>query len=141
MATPIQIMGDQDNIKVKVSEFGQLITAPIDYSTPVAAELTTTGLVYNLVEPLSGKSIVITEIAAASDNGVSNNVPANIELFQADGNDSGTVIEYLWRPQLLRGDHDNMTGLNWIIPPNRWINARTDDDNVLLTIAYYRVPI
>ena len=44
-------------------------------------------------------------------------------------------------PQLLRGNNYILTGLNWFVPEGFWLNAKTDDAGVLITIAAYRVPI
>ena len=56
MATPINIKDSDANVSAKVTKFGQLVTAPISYSTPITKELDTTTIAFNFIEPNNPKS-------------------------------------------------------------------------------------
>ncbi len=45
------------------------------------------------------------------------------------------------RPQLLRSDNVSYIGLNLLVPEGRWVNVKTSDASILVTIMYYRVPV
>jgi hypothetical protein len=84
---------------------------------------------------------VITEIIVSADKGVSPTDPAEIEIYQADAVDSLDESPSIVSPRLSRGEDLTLTGLNWLVPEGKWINAKTNDNNVLITIASYRVPV
>jgi len=117
---------------------GQLVVAPLDFSTPVALSLTSTGTAFNFIEPSQGKKIVITDIIASADNSVSNTSPADIEIYEAEGPETASVFKSIVRPQLTRGQSMVLTGLNMMVPGGLWVNAKTSDNNVLVTIMFYR---
>ena len=124
-----------------MTRFGQLVTAPLDYSTPVAQELLIPDEAVNFLVPEAGQNIVITDIIVSADRNVSNTTPANVTIYQATAPDELTEERVVVEPQLLRGNNYILTGLNWFVPEGFWLNAKTDDAGVLITIAAYRVPI
>lgn len=140
MSQSTSIVGDGDETRVKVTRFGQLVTAPLAYSEPVLVEMSSVGQVYNLAEPIAGESIVITDIIVSANKQVSNTTPADVRLYESDGIDSTTVIKGIVAPQLTGSSNVDYIGLNMLVPEGRWINATTDDATILLTIMYYRVP-
>ena len=125
----------------KVTKFGQLIVAPIDYSTTVEQGLDLIDTAFNFIEPVDGHSIVITDIIASADTGVSPVDPADVVIYQADAIDSVTPDPAIMRPQLVKSSNFPLTGLNFLIPEGKWVNAKTSDNTILLTIAFYRVPV
>lgn len=140
MSAPINIK-DSDSGKVaKVTRFGQLVVAPIQYSTPVTIDVDATATAFNFVTPESGQSIVITDIIAAANRNVSPTTPANIEIFSASSAGTVTVDDLLVSPQLTSSSNFIATGLNLLVEQGKWINATTDDNDVLITIMFYRVP-
>ena len=141
MATPAVIKDHATGNAARVTEFGQLVVAPIAYSTPIAKSLTPASTVFNFIEPAQDQNIVITDIAASANFGVSVNTPASTTIYQASAPDTAVVDELIYSPQLLRGGNVVLTGLNMLIPGGKWVNAFTDDDIILLTIMYYRVPV
>ena len=67
--------------------------------------------------------------------------PADVVIYQADAIDSITPNPTIMRPQLVRSSNFPLTGLNLLIPEGKWVNAKTSDNTILLTIAFYRVPV
>ena len=84
--------------------------------------------------------INISDLIMSTDKNVSNVDPADIEIYQADSADSVIANPSIVRPQMIRASNFIMTGLNWFIPEGKWINAKTSDAGVLITIASYRIP-
>jgi hypothetical protein len=141
MVAPVNIKDAKTGNAATVTRFGQLVTAPLDYSTPVAREILTINEAVNFLVPEAGQNIVITDIIVSADKDVSNTTPANVTIYQATAPDELTEEQVVVEPQLLRGSNFILTGLNWFIPEGFWLNAKTDDAGVLITIAAYRVPI
>lgn len=141
MTVPVNIMDTLNGVGVRVSRFGQLIVAPIDYSTPIEHDLDVADVAFNFIEPVAGHSIVITAIIVAADKDVSVTEPASIEIFEADAIDSTTPNPEIINPQLLRGANLPLIGLNMIVPEGKWVNATTTDTIITLTLLFYRVPV
>ena len=140
MSTPSHIVGHQNGIRARVTEFGQLVVAPLDYSEPVAITLDTVGTAFNFITPAAGQKVVITDIIVSADKGVSNTTPANIEIYEADEASLTTASKAIVSPQLTGASNVSYIGLNMLVGEGKWVNAKTDDNNVLITIMFYRVP-
>jgi len=140
MSLNVKITGEHDDVRAKVTKYGQLVTAPLAYSEPVLERLTANNVAFNMLTPSTGESIVITGIIVNADKNVSNTTPADILIYESDGPDSLTVIKGIVAPQLIRSSNVSYIGLNLIVPVGRWINAVTNDGDILVTVMYYRVP-
>ena len=125
----------------RVTSLGQLVVAPYDYSEPVSKSLDSINTAFNFIEPLAGHAIVITDIIASADKDVSNTTPADVDVYESDAVDSLTSIKGIVRPQLARSAGRDLIGLNLLVPTGFWVNAKTTDATILLTIMFYRVPV
>ena len=81
---PVTISGDRSSIKVKVTKYGQMVVAPIQYSTPKTVTLDVINTAFNFITPIQGSSIVITDIIVAADKNVSPTEPAVVEVYTAN---------------------------------------------------------
>ena len=141
MTTAIGIKDSKGDQAARVTRFGQLVVAPLDYSTPIEKELLTINEAFNFLAPESGQSIVITDIVVSTDKDVSNVDPADIVIYEADAADSLITSPTIIRPQMIRAENFSLVGLNLLVPEGKWVNAKTTDGGVLITIAFYRVPV
>ncbi len=141
MSIASKIVDPSTNHAAKVTEFGQLVVAPIAYSDPVARNMNVAGVAFNFAGPTQDQQIVITDILVSADRNVSNTTPANIEIYEADAIDSIIPADAIMSPQLIRASNLPMTGLNLIVQDGKCLNAKTDDANILLTIMFYKVPV
>lgn len=141
MAAPVNIQDSKDGVTVRVTRFGQLVVAPLAYSEPIAKELDTADTAFNFLAPESGKSIVITDIIVSTGQLISPTDPAEIEIYEADAIDSLDLLQGIVSPRLVRGGSLTLTGLNLLVPEGRWVNAKTDDTSIFITIMFYRVPV
>ncbi len=140
MSTPINIKDSDSGVVAKVTKFGQLVVSPLQYSTPVADELDVIDTAFNFIVPQQGHSIVITDIIVSADNNVSNVTPAEVAIYEAITADTTTIDTGIVSPRIVRADNLALTGLNLIVPEGKFVNAKTNDNNVLVTIMFYRVP-
>ena len=141
MPAPTIVRDPYSDSTARVTKYGQLVVAPLSYSVPVAIELDTINTAFNFIEPQANHSIVITDIIVSANKNVSATDPANIEIYEADGADELTAAPSIVRPQLSRSSNVSYIGLNLLVPEGKWVNAKTDDSSVLVTIMYYRVPV
>ena len=70
MAVPSHIVDPRNGLAARVTEFGQLVVAPIAYSTPVVDTLAVVDTAVNFVEPVANHQVVITDIILSSDKNV-----------------------------------------------------------------------
>lgn len=140
MTTPVNIKDSDSGFVAKVTKFGELVVAPLQYSTPVSDELDVIDTAFNFIVPQQDHSIIITDIIVDADKSVSNTTPADIEIYEATTADTTTIDSGIISPRLLRGGNRTLTGLNLIVPEGQFVNAKTNDDVVLVTIMFYRVP-
>ena len=128
------------NKGVRVSEYGQLVTGAIAYSTPVAQTLTVINTAYNFVAPLSGHKIVITAMLLYANKNVGVN-DAIVNVYEADAEDELTIANPIITTEMVKQTSRDLLNLNLIIQEGKWINAKTDDASVFMTIMYYYVPV
>ena len=140
MAVPSHIVDPHNGLAARVTEFGQLVVAPIAYSTPIVGTLSTINTAVNFVEPVGKHQIVITDIILSSDKNVGVDGAA-VLVYCTDSITSTTVVNGILEVNMLKNTARDLIGLNLIVGEGKWVNAKTDDNNIEVTIGYYRVPI
>jgi len=141
MAAPCVISDSNSRTKAKVTKFGQLVVAPLAYSTPNTQSLDIIDTAFSFVAPEQGSSIVITDIVISADKNVSPTDPAEVNIFTADDPVSIVAIDSILETSIPRSTTVPITGLNLLVGEGVWVNATTNDDIVKLTIMFYRVPV
>ena len=138
MSYPITIEGQNDGVEAIVSRYGQLVTAPIDYSTayPVKFEVAATG--YNFVGPIQNFCFVITDIILTANKNVGAS-DATVDIYESDGSDSTTIDKSIVSLEMQKNSNLVLSGLNFITGLGIWINGKTDDDDIFATLAGYYV--
>jgi len=121
-----------------VTERGQLVTAPLEFSSayPVTASIDDTA--FNFVPPISGKQFVITDILLYANKSVGVN-DATVEVYEATSATEITVDKSILAIEMLRQSSRDNTGLNLIVSPGRWVNIKTNDNTIFATIMGYYV--
>lgn len=142
---PLQVVihDQQQNNNAKVSSNGQLVTAPFSYSTTSVQNMLTPDIAYNLVKPIVGCDVVITGFIMSADKDVSNVADATIFIYEADSVESTDLVADSTGDielGLSRFQQLPLTGLNIKARSGRWINAKTDDAGVKITLFYYYIP-
>jgi hypothetical protein len=126
--------------KAMVTEFGQLVVAPIAYSAPVTAEMDTADTPYLLISPVANKGIVITTIILTANRNVGIN-DATVTLYTSDVADGVIPANPEVKLEMIKSSTLPLSGLNLFVPEGRFIIAQTDDATVFVTLGFYRVPI
>lgn len=121
-----------------VTERGQLITSPLDYSLayPVAAAVDNTA--YNFVPPISGKRFVVTDILLYANKGVGAS-DAAVEIYEADSATETTIVKSILAIEMLKNTSRDLIGLNLLISEGKWLNIKTDDNTIFATVMGYYV--
>ena len=140
MPVPSHIIDPHNGLAARVTEFGQLVVSPIAYSTPVTGTLAVDDVAVNFVEPQGNHQIVITDVILSSDKNVGVDGAA-VLVYCATAIDETTVADGILEVNMLKNTARDLIGLNLIVGEGKWVNAKTDDNNIEVTIGYYRVPI
>ena len=141
MSTPIKIVDGRGSKNfAKVTTIGQLITAPFAYDEVSHVELDVINTAYNFFTPKTSEQFVITSFYAKADKGVSSVTEADFIIYESLSASSTTVDKVLFQTAMLQYDQVTMTGINILVNEGRWINAKTTDDDVHVTIMGYYIP-
>lgn len=139
MTAPVRIVDPLTGIAAKVTDFGQLVTSPIDYSISSQVAAAVADLPYNMVGPENGRSIIVTAIILTANKNVGVN-DATVTLYSASTGDA-TTGENILQFELERNGKLVLTGLNLKIKSGLFLNVKTNDPTVYITVLYYRVPV
>lgn len=141
MSTPTHILdGLGTKSKARVSTIGQLITAPYDFDDSVYMELGVNDTAYNFYKPKVGEQFVITGFIAKADKQVSTTVDADVIIYESSAPDSTTASKILFQTAMVQGDSVQAFGLNILVTEGLYLNAKTTDDDIHMTIMGYYIP-
>ena len=139
MTAPIRIVDPHTGVGAKVTEFGQLVTSPIDYSVSSQIVANVDDLPYNLVGPEHGRSIIVTSIILTANKDVGVN-DATVTVYSSS-TETSTTGEDVFQIELARNGQLVLSGLNLKVESGLFLNVKTNDTTVYATVLYYRVPV
>jgi len=139
-------MGNKKNVVItdglcgrtaKVTEYGQVVTAPLDFSDSIPHDLLIINTAYNFFGPRPNKIFIITAMVFSGEKTSVGVNGATVDVYEADSATSTTVEVSKLRVVVPQITPVIMTGLNLKVSTGKWLNAKTDDNNVLVTIMGY----
>ena len=139
MAIKTSIIGTDCNTSVKVSSRGQLAVAPLDFSTSYTGSATVNNVAVDIVPPIAGKCFVITDIFLDAGKGVSASTAATVDLYEATDPEEETIDKAILSFEMLKNTNRVITGLNLIVNAGRWVNLKTTDNTVSISVLGYYV--
>ena len=134
-----QITGSRGGAIAKVTSSGELVVAPLSYSETQFKELAVDNTAYNFYAPKPNKQFVITGIVAKADRDVATATDASVIVYEADEEDSLTVKKVLYQDAMVRGEKISLTDLKILVNAGVYINAKTSDDDIHMTIMGYYI--
>lgn len=137
MGIKVQLVGG-NNRTVEVTSNGELVVAPLQYSTPKFQNMTVVDTAYNFHEPKAGKRFVVTGIIVSTNRDVGVN-GAVIIFYEASSIDTLTVDETVLQLDMTKNQILPLLGANFILTEGKFLNGKTDDNEVLATISGYEV--
>jgi hypothetical protein len=129
--------GQRNTRTAKVTDKGQLVVAPLDFSTSATQVLAIDDTGYTLYGPQPNKVFIITGIIFSAENTTVGLNGALVELFEADAANVATVSRSIIQLVVPRGGSVALTGLNLETSTGKWLNAKTDDNNIYITVLGY----
>ena len=142
MSTPVHIIdGRGTKGKSCITSIGQLVTGPIKYDETKFIELAEDDTAYNFYLPRAGEQFVITGFIATADQQVASNADANVVIYEATSPTSTTEAKNLIQFAITQKTNITATPLNILVNSGVYLNAKTDDDDIHMTIMGYYIPI
>jgi len=140
---PVTIKCSKTKQSALVTEYGQLVTAPISYSEPYYVDLAVAATPYEIVKGKTGKRFIITSLLVASDkNFASTTTSETVTVYEAAAEDISASLNTIFQVDLLRNDRLVATGLNLITLEGRsLVGIAPTSVAVDVTIAGYYVPV
>jgi hypothetical protein len=131
--------GTGGNYAARCTSRNELVTNKYDYSLSYTVEADLINTAYNFVGPVAGKRFVITDILIYANKNVGAG-DATVEIYEADGSTNTTVTKSVLKTEMLKQTARDLTGLSMIVTEGKWLNIKTDDDDIFATVMGYYVP-
>ena len=140
MTTPTNIVdGSGSKSKAKVTNAGQLVTASLSYDLTIFNELGEINTAYNFYEPKAGCNFVITGVVAVADKQVSSAASADVVIYEAASAAATTVSKVLIQTAMVQDQIQIFLPINILVNEGVYINAKTTDDDIHMTIMGYYI--
>jgi len=138
MGIDVRIVGPSGRA-VNVTQIGSLSTSPGFFNETSFNELGTIDTAFNFYVPRSGKQFVITSVFAYGDKQVSGSANATVEVYEGTSESTITVDKILLQFEIGQNEFHPYNGLNLLVNSNRFINAKTSDDDVHMNILGFYI--
>jgi hypothetical protein len=112
-----------------------------DYSTSYFQTFATAATAYNFVPPIQNQFFVITAIILQANKNVNATTGQVVDIYEATSATSTTIDKKLVEVEMIKNDRIILTGLNIKMNEGKFLNGKTEDDDVLATVAGYYVQI
>jgi len=122
--------------KTKVTSRGQLVTAPLEFSSAFGTTADVVNVAFNLVSPVPGKGFVVTAILLSANKGVGTN-DASVQLYEASSATSTVVDSGVLDIEMEKRSSRDIASLNLLVPEGKWLNLKTNDATIFATIMGY----
>lgn len=139
-ALPVRIMGNATQ-QVKVNEAGELLISDGPYDFTEFRELDTINTAYNYYKPFGRQQFVITGFFAYADKQVSSSTNATVVIYEADGEESTTESKVLFQFEIGQNQSAPFPNIRVLCNKGVYVNAKTDDDDIHLTILGHYVDL
>ncbi len=130
-----------DGRQVSVSDDGSLSVSVGAYDAAEYRELGVINTAYNFYKPLDREQFVITGIIMYGDKQVSSSTNATVIIYEADSPETTTADRILIQVEVGQNQSIPFPGMRLLCNYGVYINAKTDDDDVHLTIMGHYVDL
>ena len=139
MPADFVLRGGTNNYGASVSKYGEVVTAPYDYSTSYFQNFGTADTAYNFVPPIQNQFFVITAMILQANKNVNATTGQVVDVYEAESATTTTIDKSLFQIEMIKNDRVILTGLNIRTTAGKFLNGKTADDDVLATVAGYYV--
>ena len=139
MSLPVKIIGRKGKA-VDVAGSGHLVVGEHAFNETVPKDLSSTNTAFNFYRPMAQKQFIIKGIVAKANKDVSTSTDADLIIYEGATNVTTTVDKTLFQAAMTKHDSLILLPLNIIVNEGKFINAKTDDASIFVTIMGYYIP-
>ena len=133
--------GNGRGTKGSVTSIGEIVVGVFSHDLTMFVKLEVDDTAYNFYVPRDGEQFVITGMRIKASRSVSNTVDAEIIIYEAEGPTDLTVIKILHEEAMIRGESATLNPMNILVAQGVFVNAKTTDPTVYITIMGYYIPV
>ena len=146
MPIDVEIVDGRTGNRACITPLGELVVGGTNHSEPYTASATVINTGYNYttlagtgIVPVAGKRFVITSILIGCDRNVGATSGALINIYEAESPTSITSTKDIVKDIEIVKNERQFMNLDMIVTEGKWVNIKTDDNNVRSTIWGYYV--
>ena len=124
----------------RVTQTGQLVTAPFAYDESKFQELADDDVALNFYKPKAHQQFVITGVIATADKQVAANEDATVVIFEGPDAASETQDKVLLKFVITQSTIVSLLPLNILVNEGKFVQGVTDNDDVHMNIFGYYIP-
>jgi len=132
------IDGHGDRYQAKVSHIGQVITGPYDYNLIKYINLDVAAQGYTFFPNRAGEQFVLTGLVIVTNKNVVTD--CIVDIYESAAINSATIGTSLFQLEMLKNSTLVLLPLNILCSEGVYINGKTDDDDVYVTMMGYYIP-
>jgi len=140
MALPIIVVGP-DGVRATVTKNGQLVVGSVEFDETKFVNLGTANTAFNFFAPRTGKRFIITGAIIKADKEVDSSIPAEVVLYEGSSATTTTVDRDILEVALIELEGVVLLPMNIITAEGKFINAKTTDDDIFMTLMGYFIDI
>ena len=140
MSIPAYLVG-RNGQQVSVNDAGELLISDGPFDLAVFNELDIANQAYNFYGPKGQQQFVMTGFLMFGDKQVSSTTNATVTIYEASAPDSATVDRVLIKVEVGQNQAVPFPSIRVLANRGVYINAKTDDDDIHLTILGHYVDL
>ena len=140
MAIDVQLMGRTGTSYALFTPQGVLATAAPEFDLTAFKSLSATGTAYNFFEPKVGHCFIMKGMLAFATKDVNDSTDTIITVYESTAPDSTTASKTILQFGMGKLTVLPLVPLNALINEGAYLNAKTDDNTINMTIFGYYVP-
>lgn len=131
----IEIVGNHGHV-AKVTHSGELVVAPVLPNESKHQTMAIIDTAYSFASPVSGKKMRLENILIYANKGVGTN-DATVIIYTANSLTSLIAIDTILEIELPKYSSRDLIGLNLQLPEGIFLNAKTNDNTIFMTMMGY----
>lgn len=134
---PVNIKGADDRL-VEVSQNGELFVAPLSPNISQHWNMDTIDTAYNFAPPVKGQRMRLQNILMYGNKNVGAG-DATVVIYTANSATSLTPVDVVMEFEIPKYGTRDLISLNLELKPGVYLNAKTNDNDVFLTMMGYYI--
>lgn len=125
---------------VKISPQGELFVRQLKFGESQFQSLNAIDTAFNFFKPMASERFVVTGVIINTNKDVGVN-GAIVDIYEANSTTSTTIDKQLFRINILKNDSISITNILLGVTEGKFVNGKTDDAIVNITLGGYFIDV